>query len=76
MVQSVSYVEDRKKMTRKGRKFYLSNNNLLKNYNVNDLKSKKKVKIMIKLKKKKKMVLSLLGKLKEINIKKVFIERH
>lgn len=76
MVQSVSYVEDRKKMTRKGRKFYLSNNNLLKNYNVNDLKSKKKVKIMIKLKKKKKMVISLLGKLKEINIKKVFIERH
>ena len=44
MVQSISYAEDRKKMPKKGRKNYLSNNNLLKNYNVNDLKSRKKSK--------------------------------
>lgn len=38
------------------------------------LNQDKKAKIMKKLKKKK-MVINLLGKLKEINIKKVFIKR-
>ena len=62
MVQSVSYVEDRKKMTRKGRKFYLSNNNLLKNYNVNDLKSKKKSKNYDKIEEKEENGIKLIGK--------------
>jgi hypothetical protein len=71
-VQSSSYIQERKNMIKKGRKFNLSNSNLLKNYNVNDFKSKKKSKNNEKIEEEKKNGNKNIGKTERNKNKKNF----
>ena len=69
---SSSYIEDRKKMFKKGRKFFLSNTNVLKGFNVNDLKSKIKSKNNEKIEEEKESDNKKIGKTERNKHKKSF----